>query len=165
MKPPTRGREAQIALHLACLRRIREASEAGVLDMARAFMLVNMVATYLPLSEQEQDELRVQLQQGGDTTLEATELTWADRILLRGREQGRQEGMEQGRQEGMEQGRQEGLRLARQALRGVLTKQFGSVPSSISAQLDQIEDPQRLERLLNSAFLAASLEEFRQTLD
>src|SRR5579875_169098 len=29
MRPPARGREAQIALHVACLRRIREASESG----------------------------------------------------------------------------------------------------------------------------------------
>ena len=41
--------------------------------------------TYLPLTEEEREALRVQLEQEGDVTMEATELTWADRISLRAR--------------------------------------------------------------------------------
>ena len=85
-------RLAQVALHLAALRRVHQARTAGTIDEARAFLLVNLIATYLPLSLHERDELRVQLQQEGDATMEATELTWADRIYLEGRQEGRQEG-------------------------------------------------------------------------
>lgn len=81
-------RSAQVALHLASLRRVHQARTAGAIDEARAFLLVNLIATYLPLSVHERDELRVQLQQEGDATMEATELTWADRIYLEGRVQG-----------------------------------------------------------------------------
>src|SRR5919199_1232880 len=80
-----RGRQAQIPLHLACLRRVHDAEQGGEVDAARAFLLVNLVATYLPLTDEEREALRVQLEQGGDVTMEATELTWADRISLRAR--------------------------------------------------------------------------------
>jgi len=36
---------------------------------------------------------KVQLQQEEDTTLEATELTWADQLVLQGRDQGREEAL------------------------------------------------------------------------
>lgn len=80
--------------------------------------------------------------------MEATELTWADRILLRGREQGQQEG----------------LRVARQAVRRVLIQRFGPLPSSITMQLDQVGDPQRLEALLDVALSASALGEFESVL-
>ena len=86
MRVPT-AREAQIALHLAALRRVRAAVEGGQVDEARAFLLVSLIATYLPLSDEERATLRVQLEQQGDTTLEATELTWADQLVLQGREE------------------------------------------------------------------------------
>ncbi len=43
------------------------------MDEARAYLLVNLSATYLPLSNDERSALRVQLEQQGDTTLEATQ--------------------------------------------------------------------------------------------
>src|SRR5207237_7238325 len=76
-------RAAQVTLHLTCLRRIRQAQEAGEIDEARAFLLVNMVATYLPLHDDERQALRVELQQKGDPTLEATEVTWEEQVFLR----------------------------------------------------------------------------------
>jgi hypothetical protein len=69
MRPPTEDRAARVALHLACLRRIRAAQEAGVLDEARTFLLVNMIATYLPLSEEERTALRQTLAEQGDPTV------------------------------------------------------------------------------------------------
>jgi len=165
MRPASRGRAARIALHLACLRGVQQAAEAGELDDARMELLVNMIATYLPLSATERSELRVQLQREGDTTMEATELTWADRILLRGRTQGRREGVAEGRQEGVAEGRQEGLRVARQVVLALLTKQVGPLPPSVGAGLDRIDDPRRLEALLNVALSARTLEEFTYALD
>lgn len=89
--PPERV--AQIALHLAGLRRVHQARLAGEIDDAHAFLLVNLIATYLPLSARERDELRVQWQQEGDPTMEATELTWADQVYREGREEGRVQGL------------------------------------------------------------------------
>src|SRR5436853_557611 len=66
-------RPAQIRLHLACLRRVLDAERSGQMDAARAFLLGNLVATYLPLTDEERDALRVQLEQEGDVTMDATE--------------------------------------------------------------------------------------------
>lgn len=82
------GRSAQIALHLAGLRRVHQARLSSEIDEARAFLLVNLIATYLPLSEREREELRVQLQQEGDPAMEATELTWADQVYQRAARKG-----------------------------------------------------------------------------
>jgi hypothetical protein len=46
------------------------ALEAGQVDEARAYLLVNLIATYLPLSAAERSALQVQLEQQGETTLE-----------------------------------------------------------------------------------------------
>ncbi|MDQ2828417.1 MAG: hypothetical protein M3Y74_05140 [Chloroflexota bacterium] len=95
MRPATKGHAARIALYIACLRGVQRAVDAGELDDARQFMLFNLIFTYLHLNAQERDAARVQLRQEGDTTVEATELTWADRMLLQGREQGIEQGLRQ----------------------------------------------------------------------
>jgi hypothetical protein len=51
---------------------VHDAERGGEVDAARAFLLVNLVATYLPLTDEERDALRVQLEQEGDVTMEAT---------------------------------------------------------------------------------------------
>jgi hypothetical protein len=66
---------------------VRAALEAGQVDEACAYLLVNLIATYLPLSNDERSALQVILEQQGDTTLEATELTWADQLVLQGRKE------------------------------------------------------------------------------
>src|SRR2546421_12532373 len=76
-------REAQIRLHLACLRRVYDAERGGAVDAAQAFLLGNLVQSYLPLTDEEREALRVQLSQEGDVTMDATELTWAGQIDLR----------------------------------------------------------------------------------
>src|SRR5438067_12572037 len=63
-----RDRQAQIGLHLACLRRVFEAERGGAVDTAQAFLLGNVkevftsacggVKTYLPLTDVERDALR-----------------------------------------------------------------------------------------------------------
>lgn len=149
MRPAKRTAAARIALYIACLRGVQRAVGAGELDEARESMLFNLIFTYLHLSAREREAARVQLRQEGDTTMEAVELTWADRLILQGRVEGRQEG----------------LRVARQAVLRVLTKQFGALPPSISVGLDRIDDPQRLEALLDAALSASTVEEFAQALN
>ncbi len=62
-----RSRKGRIDLYLACLRRLIDAELAGTIDPARTFLLSNIVETYSPLSDAERDQLRVQLQEEGDT--------------------------------------------------------------------------------------------------
>ena len=64
---------------------VLDAERGGEVDAAGAFLLGNLVVTYLPLTDEEREALRVQLEQKGDVTMEATELTWADQISLRAR--------------------------------------------------------------------------------
>jgi len=78
--------------------------------------LVNLIATYLPLSRRERDELRVQLQQEGDPTMEATELTWADQVYWEGREKGRVQGL-------------------REAIERLVRARFGRVAPELEATL------------------------------
>src|SRR5205085_5337780 len=70
-------RQAQLRLRLACLRRVHDAERDGAVNAAQTFLLVNLVATYLPLTDEEREALRIQLEQKGDVTMDATELTWA----------------------------------------------------------------------------------------
>ncbi len=149
MRPERRGSAARIALYIACLRGVQRAVDAGELDEARQFALFNLIFTYLRLSAQEREAARVQLRQEGDTTMEAVELTWADRIILQNREEGRQEG------------RQEGLR---DAVLRVLTRRFGTLPPSSGAGLYRIDDPRRLEALLDVALSTGTVEEFERAL-
>ncbi len=46
-------------------------------------MLGDLIDTYLPLNAREHEELRIQWEAQGGTTMEATKLTWADEIMLR----------------------------------------------------------------------------------
>jgi len=55
--------------------------------------------------------------------------------------------------------------VARQAVLALLTKQVGPLPPSVGAGLDRIDDPRRLEALLNVALSARTLEEFTYALD
>jgi len=131
-------REAQIGVHLAGLRRVREAFETGYVDEARAFLVVNLIATYLPLSNDERDALQVQLEQQGDTTLEATELTWADHLVLQGREEGREEGRE----------------ALREAILRLARARFGSVSPALEQAVQEMTRENDLLAFFDQALYA-----------
>ena len=88
--------------------------------------------------------------------MEATELTWADQVFLRGR----QEGHEEGRQEGREEGRQEGVVLAmREDIRRVVRARFGSVPPSLETTLQAMTREEELAALFDRALKAEAVED------
>jgi flagellar biosynthesis/type III secretory pathway protein FliH len=89
--------------------------------------------------------------------LQAKTMTIADQL----RQEGRQEGRQQGIQEGMSKGQALALRGA--VLRA-LEIRHGSCPSGISEALEAVEDPKRLEQLLDSAIRSESIESFAQRL-
>jgi hypothetical protein len=133
-----RPRQAQIRLHLACLRRVHDAERGGEVDAARAFLLVNLVATYLPLTDEERDALRVQLEREGDVTMEATELTWADRISLRAR---------------------------REYVRRAIQLRFGRVSPEVDALVEATETEEGLTALFDRAVVAQNEDELLRPLD
>lgn len=110
---------------------MREAVEAGQVDDARAFLLVNFIATYLPLGGEERETLRVQLEQEGDPTMEATELTWAERMF------------EQGEQRGM-----------REAARTMLRARFGAVSPQVETMLTGLSREEDLTAFIDRAAVA-----------
>jgi hypothetical protein len=133
-----RDRQAQIRLHLACLRRVHDAERSGQVNAARTFLLVNLVATYLPLTDEEREALRVQLSQEGDVTMEATELTWADRISLRAR---------------------------REYVRRAIQLRFGRVSPEVDALVEATETEEGLTALFDRAVVAQTEDELLRPLD
>jgi hypothetical protein len=77
-----------------------------------------------------------------------TELTWADQVFLRGR------------QEGREEGRQEGTVLAmREDIRRVVRARFGSVPPAIQTPLQAMTREEELAALLDRVLHAQTVAE------
>ncbi len=60
-------------------------------------------------------------------------------------------------EQGLRQGVQQGLQ---QAILRVLVRRFGDSSTSVSEQLARVDDPRRLEVLLDAAVAATGLEEF-----
>jgi hypothetical protein len=130
------GRAAQIALYRACLRRVLDAERAGAVDPARAFLLGNLVETYLPLNDAEREALRLQLEQEGDTTMEATELTWADQIDLRA-----------------------SLRKGRQDIKKLIGIKFGRISPDMEAHIDGIDSEEELDAFFERVAAAQAEDE------
>ena len=81
------------------------------------------------------------------------------------RQEGMQEGVQKGRQEGIQEGMSRGqLAAFRTAVLHALKIRHGVCPEGVREALDGIEDPQRLEELLEVAFRSGSVEEFGQEL-
>jgi predicted transposase YdaD len=129
---------------LACLRRIA----AGDLSSRERFLLVNCVETYLQLSPAEAEELAALQPREGDQEAKAMSMTWADRMV------------EKGRKEGFQLGRHEGRR---EALRDVLLLQlgrrFGTLPEGVREQVEAIDSVKRLTRLTEQVLVARSLDD------
>jgi len=125
MRPGPGGRAE---LKIAIVRRLRESD----LDEARLFLLVNVVKTYLTLDEAEQVDYRARLQQEkGGEDVEATELTWADRIAMRTR---------------------------REDVKQVIELKFGRVSPEIAALIDTADTAASMTALL-ARVVAAETEE------
>ncbi len=126
-----RDRAARITLYLTCLRRLLDAQRAGDLDAARAFLLGNVVETYTSFSDEERDALRVQLEQEGDVIMDATELTWADRIALRTT-----------------------LQTMRKDIRQLMQIRFGHVTPEVEERINSAGSEEELDALFRRAALA-----------
>lgn len=76
----------------------------------------------MPLTDAEREALRLQLEQEGDTTMEATELTWADQIDLRA-----------------------SMRKGRQDIKKLIGIKFGRISPDMEAYIDGIDSEETLD--------------------
>lgn len=98
------------------------------------------------LEPEDEATLRALLRAEGDTTVEASELTWADEIIRRDLEQGMERGLEQG-------------------LLRVLGRRFGALPDTVTARIGAIHDPTKVEAPIDAAIAATAPDGFIRALD
>jgi hypothetical protein len=97
--------------------------------------------------------------------LQTKTMTIADQLRQEGRQEGLKEGKQEGRKEGIREGLTRGQLLAlRTAVLRSLEISHGPCPAGISEALEAIEDPKRLEQLLENALRSESIESFAQAL-
>ncbi len=139
-----RGTLSRVHHKLTCLRKIASAELSDV----QRLLLVNCVESYLELNPEEAAELQSLSHLDENQEVQTMAMTWAERMIA----QGREEGMQTGRQEGQEQG-------ARRVVLHLLGERFGAIPDRIRRQVEEIESLDRLTRLAGDVLRARSFEE------
>jgi predicted transposase YdaD len=133
---------------MACLRRIATAK----LTDRRRLLLVNCVETYLQLSPTETAELAALQTREGDQEARAMTMTWADRMVEKGRKEGIRVGKEKWRQEGRREALRDMLLLQ-------LSRRFGPLPDGVRRHVEAIASTERLTKLSEQILVAGSLDE------
>ena len=85
-----------------------------------------------------------------------------DMLFQDGLEKGLQQGIEKGIEKGEEKGRKE---TARCSVLRILLRRFGPGAENLRARIEAIDDPARLEALVEEAAVVPSLEAFTSILD
>jgi len=92
------------------------------------------------LSAREREELRVQWEQEGQTTMEATQLTWADELMLRNE-----------------------LQTMRRDIRHIIQRKFGEAPPDVDTAIDNAGTKEELTDLRDRAIFAQAAEDLLGT--
>lgn len=133
---------------LECLRRIARAE----VDDAGRFLLVNCVETYVQWNDMAQEEYDTLLAEEENREVTTMQMTWADKMI----EKGRTEGLEKGRTEGLEKGRVEGMRTL---VTGMIESRFGRLPADRQRRIEAIDSTDELARLADRLLVARSLDD------
>ncbi|MCE7875572.1 hypothetical protein DYH09_35125 [bacterium CPR1] len=75
-----------------------------------------------------------------------------------------EKGYQKGFKEGLEEGREEGLGHLRRCLTAVLESRFGALSTGVHRQIQELDDPEKIFRLLVQAATVDSLDVFLQAL-
>ncbi len=126
--------------------RTMEKIAGAELDDFGRFLLLNCVETYLQLSSEEEQEYQRLLARETAQEVVHMQMTWADKLEAKGRQEGRQEGRQRGLQEAL-------LRLSEQ--------RFGALPAAFRQRVETIDSDEKLTHLLDLILLVKS----RQELD
>jgi hypothetical protein len=126
---------------MACLQRIA----AARLDELPRLLLANCVETYLELEGRDAEEWQALQAQGGpeERAMRAVKLTWAEKLI----------------NQGVEEGRAQGLDLFRQTLLKQLALRFGPLPEEVKQRVAAISSAERLSQMAEQILVARSLEE------
>lgn len=133
--------DLQPAEHRAeCLKAIARAE----LTDHQEFLLYNCVRSYLELDEDQQRRYDEMIAQEDMADVAKMEMTWAERTVLKGREQGRLEGRVEGE---------------RRILQRVLEARFGPLSDRIRRRIEALDSTDEIERLVDRALEAGSLDD------
>lgn len=121
---------------LECLRRIARAE----VDDAGRYLLVNCVETYVQWNDAAQEEYDTLLTEEENQEVTTMEMTWGDRMMEKGRIEGRVEGM-------------------RTLVLGQIESRFGAVPPDRRERIEAIESTDELVRIADRLLVARSLDD------
>lgn len=119
-------------LRAAMMRRVA----TGELDDAREFLLVNIIKTYCELSDEQNERYERLIAREEYRNVQDLELTWADKLLLKGELKGRRETL---------------LRL--------MTQKFGPLSDRVTQRVEAYESVGELDACLERILTATSLED------
>ncbi|HEX9723979.1 MAG TPA: Rpn family recombination-promoting nuclease/putative transposase [Vicinamibacteria bacterium] len=121
----------------------RRVAKSG-LDDLRKFLLLNVIETYSKLSEDERVRLERLISRKEYQSVQEVKETWSDRMLKKGREEGREAGVIEGKRETL-------LRL--------LTVKFGPLSPETMAKLNAVPSAAELDAYVERIVAAKSLED------
>jgi predicted transposase/invertase (TIGR01784 family) len=130
----------RLKLRADMLRQIAESR----LDDAQQFLLVNVVETYFELDVEETERFRQFLSTKGYRKVEKMQVTWADKMMEQGREQGLKAGVIEGKRETL--------------LRQLIAK-FGSVSEEARSRVQALESAAELDAYLELVLKAESIDD------
>lgn len=116
---------------------------------------------YILNAEQEIPSLRERIRNLRTQPLKDKAMTLADQLREEGKIEGKREGKREGKIEGITEGQ---LQAFRTSVVRALEIRHGGCPEGLLEEVERVQDPSTLERLLESALRSRSLEEFAQDL-
>ena len=137
---------------VSMLRKVVESA----LDRTNQLLLVDLVETYFPLSAQQRERYQRLVSREENRKVQDVELTWAEKLMEKGREEGLEKGREQGREQGREAGLLEGKR---ETLLQLLAAKFGPLSELTTKRVQAIDSVDELENRLRQILTATSLGE------
>jgi hypothetical protein len=117
------------------------------LDEALKYLLVNVIETYFELSGEDAERYRLLVSRKEYRAVQEVELTWADKLMEKGREKGREEGREVGVIEGK-----------RETILRLLATKFGDLPRDIAAKAEAMSAAE-LDSVVDRLLTATTLDE------
>jgi len=113
------------------------------LDEALKYLLVNVIETYFELSGEDAERYRHLVSRKEYRAVQEVEFTWADKLIEKGREEGREAGVVEG---------------MRRMLLKQLTAKFGELSDKITERVRSMSEVE-LESVLDRVLAAATLDE------
>ena len=126
------------------------------LDDARCSLLINVVESYMKLSEEEEMEFQKRLMQNEPEEVVTLITKWEERGIEKGIKQGISEGISQGISQGISTGI---LRGKQEDILRLIRRKFDGLPEKMVADIERIDNLDKLENLFDIVFDAKTLEE------